>query len=44
MEERLRALIAEWREQSTYSWSIEDGGAGRAWSEAADALEKELDE
>lgn len=42
MEEQIKALIVKWREQSDYSWSIGDSGAGRAWSEAADQLEEEL--
>jgi len=42
MEEQIKALITKWREQSDYSWSIGDSGAGRAWSEAADQLEEEL--
>lgn len=41
-EDQIRALIEKWREQSQYSWSIGDAGAGRAWDEAADQLEEEL--
>jgi hypothetical protein len=41
--ETILRLIAEWREQSEYCWSIDDHGGGRAWAAAADKLEEELD-
>ncbi len=42
-EDQIRALIQKWKEQSEYSWSIGDAGAGRAWAEAAEQLEEELE-
>lgn len=39
----VEALIAKWREQAEYSYSIGDHGAGRAWNEAADQLRESLD-
>lgn len=41
--EKIVALIEQWREQSQYSYSIGDMGAGRAWDKAADELEEALD-
>lgn len=41
--DKVLALITKWREQSQYSWSIGDAGAGKAWADAADQLEEELD-
>ena len=41
--EAILALITKWREQSEYSYSVGDMGAGRTWSEAAEQLEEALD-